>query len=101
MYWVGGVFLQLLTQFQDVVVDGSGRGVIVVSPNLVQQFIARDNPLRVLQQEFQRLELLSCKGNSLSLADHFHFADIDVNIVEGKLLAQLGLDRAPQGSANT
>jgi hypothetical protein len=58
MHWICGVFLQFLAQFEDVIIHGAGGWVIVVSPDLVEKFIARDYALGILDHEFQRLEFL-------------------------------------------
>jgi hypothetical protein len=58
MNGLAGVFLQLVTKSQDVVVHGSCRRVVVVAPNLIEQLLARDRTLLVSDEELQELELL-------------------------------------------
>jgi len=58
VYRAGWILLQFLAEFQNVIVDGPGRRIILVSPNLVQQFVTADDPFGVLHQELKRLEFL-------------------------------------------
>src|SRR6476646_6091350 len=67
MHWIGGVLLQLLAQFQDVVIHRASGRVIVISPDFVQQFVPSDDAFRVLHHEFQGLELLRGKSNCFAL----------------------------------
>ena len=90
MYWVGGVFLQLLAQLQDVVVHRPGGRVVVISPDFVEQFIAGDDSLSILHHEFQRLKFLRRQGDGLAFTDDFHFGEVNGNIAERKLLLTVG-----------
>src|SRR5260370_5207948 len=47
---------KFLTQSQNVVVDGASAGIVFVTPNFVQQFVARNATSRILSQELQSLE---------------------------------------------
>jgi len=49
VYRIGWVLLQLLPQFQNVVVDGARGRIILVAPDFIQQFVARNHALRILQ----------------------------------------------------
>ena len=42
---VGRIFLQLLAKPHDVVIDGARGGVVLVSPDLIQEFFAGDHAL--------------------------------------------------------
>src|SRR5215831_8684090 len=51
-------FLQLLAQAQHVCIDGARGGIVVVTPCLAEQLGAGDDPILVVQEEAQHLELL-------------------------------------------
>src|SRR5215831_471381 len=86
MYRAGWISLQFLAEFQDVIVDGPGRRIILVAPNLVQQFIAADDPLGVLHQKLKRLE--------------FHLLEISSDVIKTDNLSFGHTGRVPQGGAN-
>src|SRR5438128_3248519 len=88
MYRVGGIALQFLAQFEDVIVHGAGRRIVVVSPDLVQQFIASDDALGILHHEFQRLKFLSGKGNDFAFADYLHLAEVNIDVFERELFSR-------------
>src|SRR5580704_1646209 len=46
---VRGIPFQFLPQLQDVIVHGAGGGIVLIAPDFIQQFVARDDPLRVLR----------------------------------------------------
>ncbi len=64
MLGVGGMVLQFSPKAKNVVVDGASARIVVVSPDLIEQFVARHHPLSVLDEKLQRL-VLFC-GFSLS-----------------------------------
>jgi hypothetical protein len=68
MDWARGVALQFLPQLQNMVVHGAGAGIILVSPDLVEQFIARNGPSRILNEVFQGFKFQGSEHNRLSLA---------------------------------
>src|SRR5437879_2228469 len=76
------VFLQFLAEFQNVIIHGSRRGIILVSPDLVQQFVAADDPLGILHQELKCLEFLSRQYHRRPVAFHFHLLKVSSNVVE-------------------
>jgi hypothetical protein len=58
VYRTGGVAFQFLAKLEDVVVDGAGRRIILVSPDFVQQFVAANHAVGVLHEKLQSLEFL-------------------------------------------
>src|SRR5579862_628029 len=53
--------LQFLPEFQNVVVHGTGRRIVLISPDFVQEFVAADDPIGILHQKLERLEFLAVK----------------------------------------
>src|SRR4029077_2416983 len=82
VYRARWVFLQFLAEFQNVIVDGSRGGIILVSPDFVQQFVAADNPLGILHQKLKCLEFLSRQYHRLPVALHFHLLKVGGDVVE-------------------
>src|SRR5271166_461624 len=78
----GGVALQLLTQLQDMVVHSAGRGIILVSPNFVQQFVTADHPVGILHQKLQGLKFLRGQHYDLAVTLNFHLLEVDRDAVE-------------------
>jgi len=63
------IFFKLLTESQDVVVDGASAGIVLVTPHLVEQFASRNGTPRVLRQVSQSLEFQAREtGSPLRLA---------------------------------
>jgi hypothetical protein len=60
---MGGIPLEFLSQSQDLVIDGAGAGVIIKTPDLVQEFVPRDHPPRTGDKESKKFELKSGEGN--------------------------------------
>src|SRR5437588_9971204 len=58
MYGARRVLLQFLAEFENVIVDGPRRRIVLVAPDFVQQFVAADDPVGVLYEELEGLELL-------------------------------------------
>src|SRR6266850_1850257 len=82
-----------LTQSQNVVVDGASAGIVFVTPNFVQQFVARNDASRILSQVFQSLEFQGRKLHQLTLAARFHGRKARRHITEHKgAFGTLGLD---------
>src|SRR5580698_4954103 len=79
---VRGISLQLLSQLQNVIINRTSGGVVLISPDLIQQFVARNDTFRVLRQKFQRLKLLRGQENRLSFATHFHLGKVYGNPIE-------------------
>src|SRR5215469_15860882 len=58
MLRIGWIALQLLSQLENLIVDRARRRITVVSPDLVQKFIAAQDSLRILSEKLQELELV-------------------------------------------
>src|SRR5215467_2128872 len=85
MNWPRLISLQLTTQSQDVVVDGACRGVVLIAPNFVEQFISRNNPSRILSQVLQSFELHGGKLYRLTVVARFHERKIHSCITEHQI----------------
>src|ERR1051325_4685395 len=102
MDWMGWIFLQLLPQLQNMIVDGASGRIALVSPNLVEELLAGDYPILVLNEESQNLELLGGQWNRFSCLSQFHLGKIYRDVVESKNLGRRGQPRgAPDGSLNS
>src|SRR5205807_8948958 len=58
MYWIRRIPFQLLAQFQNMIIHGASRRVILIDPNLVQQLIASYYAVCILDHELESLEFL-------------------------------------------
>src|SRR6478609_5523728 len=76
VYRIGRVLLQLLPQLQNVIVHGAGGGIILIAPDFIEQFVARDHALRIPHHEFQGFEFLGGEPDGLAVARHFHLGEI-------------------------
>jgi hypothetical protein len=52
MSGISRIVLQFLSKLEDVIVDSAGAGVVLVSPDFVQEFIPADHSPRILDHEF-------------------------------------------------
>src|ERR1700683_361761 len=82
VYRTGGGAFQFLAKLQDVIVDGAGRGIILVSPDFVEQFIAANHAVGVLHEELQGLEFLRGQNHHLAFAHYFHLFEVNGDAVE-------------------
>src|SRR6476646_6638276 len=82
VYRTGGILLQLLPKLKDVIVYGPGRGVILVSPDFIQEFVPADHPVGILYEELEGLELLGGEHHEFAVALHFHFPEIGRDVIE-------------------
>ena len=53
-----GIDFYLLTQPHNKIVNGSGSGLFVITPNLLQKIVATDHLIFVLIQEGKNIEFL-------------------------------------------
>ena len=53
-----GIRLEFLSQSEHVIVHGSRRRVVLISPHFIEQLFARDNSLRIGCQILEQFELL-------------------------------------------
>src|SRR5579871_5313048 len=82
VYRARGIFLQLLAEFENVIVHGPSRRIILISPNFVQQLVAADHPVGVLHQKLKGLELLGGQNDGLAVALDFHFLEVRLDAVK-------------------
>jgi hypothetical protein len=101
MNWVAGIFLKLLTQLQDVVVHGASRGVMLISPNFIKQFLPGDYLLGILHHKFHNLEFLRSERHWLPRASQLHLRETDGNIAKAERVTIRRPRRAAKGGTNT
>src|SRR5437899_6360233 len=82
MYGARRILLQFLTEFENVIVNGTGRRIVLVAPYFVQQFVATDDPVGILHQKLKRLELLSGQDYGLSVAFNLHLLEVGGDSIE-------------------
>ena len=58
MHGIRRIGLQLLAELQDMIVNRARGRIILIAPDFIQQFIARDDTLGILHKELQGLEFL-------------------------------------------
>jgi hypothetical protein len=67
---MGRIWLEFLTQSQNVVIDRAGAGIVFKAPDLIQEFIPGDHPPRTRDKEPENFELQSGEDNwSVRAAD--------------------------------
>jgi len=89
--------LQLLAQAKHVCIDGARGGIVVVTPYLAEQLDSGDDPVLVVQEEAQHLELLPGKRHQLSLSVQLHFGEVYFYVVEAEYFdIDCGLVQAPE-----
>jgi hypothetical protein len=101
MHRIRRVSLQLVPQFQDMVVHGPSRRIVLETPNLTQKFRARNDAFGILYHEFQGLEFLRRKRNWLTATCHLHLRKAHSHIIKNKCVFHIDPRRAPQGGAHT
>src|SRR5450755_1895429 len=82
MHRARGIPLQFLPEFQDVVVHGTGRRIVLISPDLVEEFVAADDPIGILHQKLERLKFLSSQDDGNAIPDDFHFLEVGRDAVK-------------------
>jgi hypothetical protein len=60
---MGRIRLKFLTKPQNVVIDCASGGIVFKAPDLVQEFVPRDNPPRIRDKEPEEFELQSSEDN--------------------------------------
>src|SRR5580693_5054120 len=78
MVRVCGVWLQLLAEFQYLIIDRPRCRIRVIPPYLVQQFLPAQHPLRVFDKILQQLELMRRKSYRLARTARAHFGKINL-----------------------
>jgi hypothetical protein len=69
-----------------MIVHRSSRRIILVSPDLVKEFLARGDSARRGRELLHELELLSGQSDGLAGACRLHADEIDARIAEGQTL---------------
>src|SRR5271154_747873 len=82
MTGIGWVKLQLLPKFEDLIVYAARGGVVVVSPDIGEQFFSGDDTLCVLDEEAEELEFMSCECDVLIVFADQHFGEVDLTLTE-------------------
>src|SRR5579872_6413589 len=99
--WVRWIRLQLLPQFQYLVVYSTGRGVAVVAPHLIQQFFPAQNAFGMLGEEFQQPELVGCQRNRHIASACRHLLKIQLAASESIGRGRSRFAPAPDGGLHT
>src|SRR3954469_21475733 len=100
MYRARWVFLQFLAEFQDVIVDRAGGRIVLISPDLVKQFIAADDSVGILNQELERFEFLSRQHHRCAIPLDLHLFEVRGDVIEADDLSLRDTRRVAQGGAN-
>src|ERR1700744_3116032 len=79
---IRGVGLELLTELENLVVDGAGGEVETHPPNIVQQLFARDSPAWIIEEVAEKLELMRRQGNECAGSIDLHFEKVDGDVSE-------------------
>ena len=65
-----------------MIVDRPSRGVILVSPDFVEEFVAADHPVGVLYEKLESFEFLGSEHHDSALAFYFHLPEISGDVIE-------------------
>jgi hypothetical protein len=49
---ISRIVLQFLSQLEDVIVYSAGAGIVLISPDFVQEFVSADGSPRILDHKF-------------------------------------------------
>ena len=60
-------------------INGSCAWITIVSPSLVQQFVARDRPIRIKHHELENFELLGREFHDFPASSNLHSVEIDMH----------------------
>src|SRR5215467_7679244 len=95
---VVGFRFQFQAKLPDMIVNGSSRRIILITPNFVQELRARNHPAGILDEEFEKLEFMCRHRYRLAIPRDFHFCEINGYIPECEHVANLGPGCAAQRS---
>ena len=98
MYGFRGILFEFLTQPQNMAVDGACARIVFVTPDLIQQLVARNDQPRVLNQVSQGLEFHVGQLDRLAFAVGRHFRKVDPDVAEGRLALRVQRARLIQVS---
>lgn len=100
MFGFRRVWLQLLAQLQNLVVNSSCRWVGTISTYLIEQSLARKQALRIFGEEFQQLELMSSEDDRTPIASNRHSLEVDFALRESINRRQFRLPLPPDSRLN-
>src|ERR1700746_1957609 len=83
VHGAGRILFQLLSELENVIVHGTSGRVVLIAPHFIEQFVTADNPVRILHQELEGFEFLSCQDDDAAIALDFHLLEVDRYIIEG------------------
>src|SRR6516165_7838543 len=84
-----------------MVIDGPRCGIVLIAPYLAEQFVPRDHTLGVLHQKLQGIKLTRRQFDERSVANDFHFREVDCDSIKGCDIANLYSARAPDRGTYT
>src|SRR5947209_279397 len=94
---VGGRVLDLLPQLRDVHINGARQRQPFITPDVVEQLVARDDLAAMLDEILQHLELARAEFDGLAALRRLERLEVDLNVSELHALDLLyGLRRAAQ-----
>jgi hypothetical protein len=89
-----------MSQFQDQVIDNARRWVRIKSPDLVEQCLASEHALRILNEEFQKLKLASGQDNRNPIPSNGHSLEVNFATRESINGRWRGLPPSPDSRLN-
>src|ERR1700761_437834 len=78
------VGLELLAQLEDLVIHGTRRGIDVIPPHLIEQELAGENVLGVLDEELEELELVGGEDDGFAETPGAHALEVDLAVAEAE-----------------
>lgn len=85
----GRVVFELGAQVADVDVDGAGVAVVLVAPDALEQFVAREGAAGVRDEELQELVLLGRQGDGLVVKPCLIQGEVEPQAADGQALFSL------------
>ena len=86
VFGVARFCFEFSAQLQYMVVDGTSRRIILVSPHLTQKLFPRDHPSTILDQVHQSLKLLLGESNRPPLTTGFHGGTVHPHVPKHKVV---------------
>src|SRR3569833_2216501 len=74
--------LELLAELENLVIHGAGRRIRIISPDLDEERISREDPFSLLGEELQELEFMSCEDHRPATAVNGHLVEVDFTVGE-------------------
>jgi len=82
------IWLEFLTKAEDLVIDGSGRRIAVVTPDRLEEFVARDHTARIRDEEPQYPELEGGHHDRFPCPSDLMSQKVDLYVTEGREVGQ-------------